>query len=118
MKLIIENLKQKRILVDSLTEHGNTKYMGICKLVSRSKGRRIDIRFIPYNSKAAALLYFTGSGNFNKNMRLEAKKMGYLINEYGLYKINKPNNILINTDEEEDIFKILKMDYKEPENRI
>ena len=43
LKLIIEQLKNKKILVDSLTEQGKTKYMGICKLVSRSKGRRIDI---------------------------------------------------------------------------
>lgn len=118
LKLIVETLKKKNILVDSLTEDGDTKYMGICKLVSRSKGRRIDIRFIPYISKASALLYFTGSGNFNKIMRLNAKKKGYLINEYGLYKINKPENILIETLTEEDIFKVLKMEYLEPEDRI
>ena len=118
LKLIVETLKYKNILVDSLTDGGNTKYMGVCKLVSRSKGRRIDIRFIPYISKASALLYFTGSGNFNKIMRLDAKKKGYLINEYGLYKINKPENILIETLIEEDIFKELKMEYLEPENRI
>ena len=118
LKLIVETLKYKNILVDNLTDGGNTKYMGVCKLVSRSKGRRIDIRFIPYISKASALLYFTGSGNFNKIMRLNAKKRGYLINEYGLYKINKPENILIETLTEEDIFKELKMEYLEPKNRI
>ena len=59
LQLVVKNLQSKNILVDNLTEAGNTKYMGICKLVSRSKGRRIDIRFIPYNSKASALLYFT-----------------------------------------------------------
>ena len=47
---------------------GKTKYMGICKLNSKSKGRRMDIRFIPYESKVPAILYFTGSGNFNKFM--------------------------------------------------
>jgi DNA polymerase/3'-5' exonuclease PolX len=44
--------------------------------------------------------------------------MGYLINEYGIYKINKGNNILIPTKTEEYIFKILKMEYKLPEKRI
>ena len=68
---------------------------------------------MPYESKGSALLYFTGSGNFNKNMRLDAKKMGYLINEYGLYKIQKPENKLIETKTEKDIFDILKMEYKD-----
>lgn len=118
LQSVIEKLKDNKILVDNLTEQGKTKYMGICKLVSRSKGRRIDIRFMPYKCKASALLYFTGSGNFNKNMRLDAKKKGYLINEYGLFKISKKENKLIETEKEEDIFKELDMEYIEPQNRI
>lgn len=119
LQLVVKNLQSKNILVDNLTEAGNTKYMGICKLVSRSKGRRIDIRFIPYNSKASALLYFTGSGNFNENMRADAKKKGYMINEYGLYKVNKNGeNKLIETETEEDIFKKLDMEYKLPKDRF
>ena len=38
-------------------------------------------------SMVAALLYFTGSGEFNKNMRIFALKKGYTINEYGIYKL-------------------------------
>ena len=60
--------------------------MGLCKLSSRSKARRIDIRFIAYQSKAAAMLYFTGSGTFNEIMRSEALKKNYTINEYGIYR--------------------------------
>lgn len=119
LQLVVNNLQSKNILVDNLTDAGNTKYMGICKLVSRSKGRRIDIRFIPYNCKGSALLYFTGSGNFNKIMRLDAKKKGYTISEYGLFKLNKSGDKeLIETETEEDIFKILDMEYKLPKDRI
>ena len=120
---IISYLTEKKVLVDHLTEDGRTKYMGICKQKKTGKGRRIDIRFIPYESKAAAILYFTGSGNFNKFMRAEALKKGYTINEYGIYKTKKVNGksekdkrMLVNT--EKDIFDIVGMTYLEPQNRI
>ena len=41
--------------------------MGMCK-IGDNPVRRIDIRFVPYESKAA-ILYFTGSGEFNRIMR-------------------------------------------------
>ena len=33
-------------------------------------GLIVELRYIPKNSIAAAKLYFTGSGDFNKNMRI------------------------------------------------
>ena len=121
--ILVEKLTEQKILVDHLTENGDTKYMGICKLNSKSKGRRIDIRFIPYESKGAAMLYFTGSGNFNKKMRSEALSKDYTINEYGIYKTvkegkKKVKGELVKTVNEEDIFKLVGMDYLEPENRV
>ena len=121
--ILVEKLTEQKILVDHLTENGDTKYMGICKLNSKSKGRRIDIRFIPYESKGAAMLYFTGSGNFNKKMRSEALSKNYTINEYGIYKTvkegkKKVKGELVKTVNEEDIFKLVGMDYLEPENRV
>ena len=121
--LLVEKLTEQKILVDHLTENGDTKYMGICKLNSKSKGRRIDIRFIPYESKGAAMLYFTGSGNFNKKMRSEALSKDYTINEYGIYKTvkegkKKVKGELVKTVNEEDIFKLVGMDYLEPEDRV
>ena len=68
---------------------------------------------------ATSLLYFTGSGDFNKNMRTYALENKYTLNEYGIYKL-KPDNskgLKIKTNSEQDIFKILKLDYVEPENR-
>ena len=87
---IISYLTEKNVLVDHLTECGETKYMGICKQKKTGKGRRIDIRFIPYESSSSYTL-FTGSGNFNKFMRAEFLKKGYTINEYGIYKTKKVN---------------------------
>ena len=61
--------------------------MGIFKW-KNSKPRRIDIRFIPYDSYYSAILYFTGPKDFNKNMRLNAIAQNYTLNEYGLYDEN------------------------------
>jgi DNA polymerase (family 10) len=45
--------------------------------------------------------------------RSKAKKMGYKVNEYGIYKNNK--NILV--ESEEEIFALLGMKYLEPQER-
>ena len=123
LHVIVEHLKKKKLIVDSLTEEGGTKYMGICKATRAGLGRRIDIRLIPYESKGAAMLYFTGSGDFNKIMRTEALKKGYTINEYGIYKTKKEGKKtvkgeLIPTETEEDIFKVVDMTYLKPEQRV
>ena len=115
---LITILTNKQFILDNLTQNGNTKYMGFCKFKS-PYARRIDIRLVPNNSYATSLLYFTGSGDFNKNMRTYALENKYTLNEYGIYKL-KPDNskgLKIKTNSEQDIFKILKLDYVEPENR-
>lgn len=119
---MVNHLKSKKVIVDSLTDGGKTKYMGVCKLTQKYIGRRIDIRLIPYESKGAAMLYFTGSGNFNKVMRTHALKEGYTINEYGVYSLKKEGkkmvkDELIPTNDEKDIFKVVKMEYLEPKDR-
>lgn len=103
----------KPLIVDSMTDKKiKTKYMGFSKL-GEYNIRRIDIRFIPYNSYYYALLYFTGSGDFNQKMRNIAKKKGYKLSEYGLYE--KDNNIVVTS--ERDIFKKLDMEYLPPRLR-
>jgi DNA polymerase/3'-5' exonuclease PolX len=51
--------------------------------------RRIDIIYVPYESYYSALIYFTGPADFNRSLRLKAKKLGYKLNQYGLYKNGK-----------------------------
>jgi DNA polymerase/3'-5' exonuclease PolX len=78
------------------------------------------MRCIDLESLAPALLYFTGSGEFNKNMRTFALKKGYTLNEYGIYKLNqdKTKGAKINVKTEEDVFKLLGMPYIEPNARL
>ena len=65
--------------------------------------------------KIPMLLYSTGSKEFNVMMRSKAKKLGYLLNQKGLFKDGKRVEGL---KSEEDYFKILGMPYKEPTARV
>ena len=116
---IIESLKEKNqynnnkpFLIDSLGINNKIKYMGFCKY-KNNPIRRIDIRYIDYKSFYSALLYFTGPAELNQTMRLNAKKMGYKLSEYGLSK----NNKIMYFSSEKEIFDILNMEYLEPQNR-
>ena len=91
--------------------------MGLAKYLDNPI-RRLDIRLIPLESFFTAYLYFTGSYEFNERMRGIAKRQGYKLNEYGLYKKTGDTYKLIKVKSEEDIFKVLGMDYVEPEKRI
>lgn len=114
---IIAHLKKSKFLVDDLTVKGNTKYMGMCR-IGKNPVRRIDIRFIPKGVLPSALLYFTGSGEFNVNMRKFALKSGYTINEYGIFKNGKTGKgKSIAIKEEADIFKILGLEWVHPKER-
>ena len=55
-------------------------------------------------------------------MRSHALKEGYTINEYGVYSLKKEGkkmvkDELIPTNNEKDIFKVVKMEYLEPKDR-
>lgn len=111
-KLILY-LHQNNILIDDLTDKDiNNKYMGYSQLLNKAI-RRIDIRLVPYESYYPALLYMTGSGNFNAKMREVAKQLDYKLNEYGLFKEGK----MIPINSEKDIFDVLGMEWVNPENR-
>ncbi len=114
LKKIVEYMKEKKFIIDELTKEGNTKFMGICKIGSLA--RRIDIRMIPYESYFYALLYFTGSKEFNLKMRNQAISMGMHLSEYSLVNTINPEDKHI-VHSEEEIFQALKMEYVKPEFR-
>ena len=114
LKKPLKNNDMKPLLVDHMTDKKiKTKYMGFSKLLNKPI-RRIDIRFVPYDSYYSALLYFTGSGDFNKKMRMIAKEKGYKLSEYGLFNEDED---MINVTSERDIFHKLKMEYLPPRLR-
>ncbi len=117
LKEIVEKLTDEKILIDHLTEKGDKKYMGFCKLKpsSKYKVRRIDIRYFPYDEYWAGILYFTGNKEFNISLRNRALEKGYSLNEYGLkhVKTNEKKKI----ESENHIFELLEIPYKSPLER-
>lgn len=81
-------LRDQGYIVDTLVE-GRSKFMGYAKLpfTPFAVVRRLDLRWLPYDSFFPALLYFTGSDMFNVMMRTEALKRGFTLNEYGMYEV-------------------------------
>ena len=73
---------------------------------------RFDVIIVPIDSFYTALLHFTGSGQFNQNLRKHAKLLDMKLNEYGLFKNNSKKSLLINS--EVDIFKFLLLNYVPP----
>ena len=78
--------------------------------------RRIDIRLVPFNSYPCAILYFTGSDMFNRDMRIEALKKGLTLNEYCIKKNEDGAKPLV-VRSEQDVFKHIGMAYVKPTNR-
>ena len=62
---------------------GKTKKLTIAQLPGKTP-RRIDFLYSPPDEYAFAVLYFTGSKDFNVAMRGRATKIGYTLNEHGI----------------------------------
>lgn len=118
LDIYVDKLTKNGFLLDDMTDKNyNIKYMGFCRY-KNNPVRRIDIRYIPYNSLPTAMLYFTGPYELNTAMRIAAKKRGMILNEYGLFYVD--DNGVRTTypiKSEADVFKALGMDYLTPEKR-
>ena len=110
----LEENDDKPLLIDDITDKNyETKYMGFAKY-KKNPVRRIDIRFVSYDSYYSALLYFTGSAELNKKMRIIAKKLNLKLSEYGLFK---EDGTKIKINSEEEFFQKLDLPFIEPKYR-
>ena len=119
LKDFIKQLEDTSYIIEKLAL-GKNKFMGICKLSPELPARRIDILIAEPSYYYFALLYFTGSYNFNIYMRKIALQKGLSLSEYGFKDIKDTKNIIDTSDiinSEEDIFKYLDMTYVEPSKR-
>lgn len=116
LKQVIHILKENKFIIEDIDTNYEVKYMGFAKL---TKIRRLDIMYVPCESYPFALLHYTGSGSFNQRMREVAKELGYMLNQYGLFVLDKNGNKIknINAKDEKDIFDKLGMEYLEPKFR-
>ena len=65
--IFIDKLQESNYIVDDLAR-GPKKYNGLCKY-NRNPCRRIDIMYTKPEEYPFAILYFTGSMEFNAKMR-------------------------------------------------
>lgn len=115
---VIDSLISKKMIVEVLSR-GDTKCLVIAKLTPRSKARRVDFMFTSRQEYPFAILYFTGSKDFNTAMRGHALRMGLSMNEHGF--TNKDSQQKIVYDDilsEKDIFDKLNLVYVSPEKRV
>jgi ATP-dependent DNA ligase/DNA polymerase/3'-5' exonuclease PolX len=127
MTKFIKNL----LLTDKMDESlifssGTTKFMGLGKIETTSFYRHIDIFYYSQKEYPFALLFSTGSGQFNIEMRADAIKKGYSLSEKELKYTN--GTPVTEEDyesdikksyptEEKDIFDFLGIKYVEPKDR-
>jgi len=114
--ILVESDKPKKIMntFTRLASVGMVLAKGKTKSSVRTKEDvQADCRVVEKKSFGAALLYFTGSKNFNIKLRQLAIRKGLKINEYGIFRKNR----FIAGSTEEEIFKALGMPYIEPELR-
>lgn len=81
-----------------------------------SSNLQVDLRVVPKEVYGAALQYFTGSKQHNIHLREIANKKNLTLSEYGVFKISKKDKPICGKTEEE-VYKVLGLDYIEPELR-
>lgn len=128
-KKLMTNFIKQLLKTDNLDQSlvfssGTTKFMGLGKI--EDYYRHIDIFYYSEKEYPFALLFSTGSGQFNIEMRTDAIKKGYSLSEK---ELTYSDNTKITTEEyrsdigkdyptdEKDIFNFLGLIYIEPQNR-
>ncbi len=79
------------------------------------EGLQIDVRALEHESFGAAMQYFTGSKEHNIALRQRALKMGFTLNEYGLFRLD--DNSRVAGESEEGVYGMLGLDWIPPELR-
>jgi DNA polymerase/3'-5' exonuclease PolX len=94
---------------------GNDSFQGIAYLDEENKAVRVDFCFVNNPSELPYyLLYFTGSAQFNINIKTHARYYGFLLgNKEMLY-----NGVNICVNNEEDIFRTLGIKWVPHKERI
>jgi len=111
----IDKLKEANYLVDDLAR-GPKKYNGMCRY-GRNPCRRIDIMYTKPCEYPFAIMYFTGSMEFNTMVRQKCLDRGLSLNEYSLKDNDTKKVVNHEFKEEKDIFDYLGMEYVDPTRR-
>lgn len=113
---LLEILRHDPNFIDALSA-GTERITFLYKSPISGKVRQLDILNIPYESYYAALLYFTGSAEFNESIRGYAKRKGYRLNQAGLFIRRDKKLELVPVQSEKEIFDVLGLNYVPPAER-
>ena len=112
---LVTALKRKHFIVDHFNKKNHhTIFLGICRLFPERSARRFDMKVWPRESLACAMLHFTGNADFNRRLRLYAKRHGFKLNDVGL---NRADGTVIKCFDEEAVFTALGLKYIPPHQR-
>lgn len=92
-------------LMTHIFMNSHEKFTGVVKLEDKPH-RQLDLYVCNLDETPYAVLYFTGSKNYNRLLRLEADKKGYHLSNTGLYN-RSTGQKLINASCENDIIRFL-----------
>jgi DNA polymerase beta len=112
----VDRMTAAGYIVDTLAV-GDKKFMGYVRLSSNHKARRLDLLMTPQAEFAYAILYFTGSQEFNVGFRQFVKDKGYTINEHEMKPEREGLPAVPPMKTEKDIFDFLGLQYVEPNMR-
>lgn len=113
---VIDNISEIVNLVDVVSKGKNGAYLLVKLPMMGAKVRHLDIRLVEEEYVHSYLLYFGSGAVFSKWIRGVAKDKGYKLNEKGIYDLKNGNHIKTKT--EKDIFKVLGVEWVEPEDRV
>jgi len=114
-KYNVEMFKEVDYIIDTLS-FGPTKFLGYCRVEDKPV-RRLDLLMVPRSEYACAILYFTGSKEFNVAFRSYALEKGYTLNEHRLEAVKDGVPAVPAFRVEKDIFDFLGLQYVEPDKR-
>lgn len=113
--LFIEYLGRCGLLKKTLS-HGSILYQGMAYINEEFHSVRLDFKMLhDIDEYYYAILYFTGPGKFNEEMREKAKSMGLTLGNNEMKIIATGEQIHVRC--EKDIFDILGIEWKPPNER-
>lgn len=115
MDAVLDQLARTKMMIGQLAK-GDNKFLGVFRLSENHVARRMDILLADPSEWAYAILYFTGSRQFNILLRFRAEKFKMTLNEKRMLSLE--NGETYPAQREEDIFNYLGVKYLTPEQRV
>lgn len=113
----VSTLEKSGYCIDTLAT-GDKKWMGYVRLGEKGVVRRLDLLLTPPEQFPFALLYFTGSDQFNVAFRKHCLSLGYTLNEHEMKPTKDGVPAVTHMDREEDIFRFVGLKYIVPTERV